>query len=291
MYQEDKQVLVKTIVNGAIDNPIMLFIHGYPDDESMWKLQIVHFKERFCCVRVVLPNFGGEVDRHWGFDFPEVVTLIKTALDKLNPREKPVILVTHDWGAFYGYLFEKQYPHLVRQMIALDIGGSAMEQSNPLGYLMIPLYQLNLALAFILAQIWGIGFMLGKAWTHLTLRLLASLASLYTLKECTLEGPSRQTPFNPFQNYPYFYVWKQIFLKGKTQLIGEGFRPLCPVLYVYGCQGIKGFMTFHDRQWLEYIEQHPPSKAVAFEKAGHWLMRDNPNHLNQLIDSFLLGTI
>ncbi|MDJ0899941.1 MAG: alpha/beta hydrolase [Xenococcus sp. MO_188.B8] len=287
MISEDKQVFVKTVVDGTTDNPIMLFIHGYPDDESVWERQIAYFKDRFCCVRVVLPNFSGKVDRKWGFDFPEIVALLKTALDKLNPEEKPVLLVTHDWGAFYGYLFEKQYPHLVRKIISLDIGGSVGEQSNFLGYFMIPLYQLNLALAFIFSQIGGIGVMLGKVWTKLTFILLGFLGNLYTPKECILSGASRQTPFNPFQNYPYFYAWKQILLKGRSQLSGEGFRPLCPVLYVYGCQGIKGFMSFHDRQWLEYIEQHPPSKAVAFEKAGHWLMQDSPNELNKLIDTFL----
>lgn len=288
MVSEAKQVFVKTVIDGATDNPIMLFIHGYPDDESMWELQIAHFKERFCCIRVVLPNFGEKVEGHWGFDFPDVVASIKTALDQLDLEEKPVILVTHDWGAVYGYLFEKQYPHLVRKMVALDVGGSAGEQSNWLGYAIIPFYQLNLALAFIFCQIPGMGVFLGKVWSSLTFALLSSLAKRYTSSGCTLSGPSRQTQFSPLQNYPYFYAWKQILCKGKSHLSGEGFRPLCPVLYVYGCQGIKGFMSFHDRKWLEYIEHHPPSQAEAFEQAGHWLMRDKPNQLNQLMDSFIV---
>ena len=289
MVSEDKQICVKTVIDGSIDNPIMLFIHGYPDDESMWTLQIAHFKERFCCIRIILPNFGEDLDSHWGFDFPEVAALIKTALDKLNLEEQPVILVSHDWGAVYGYLFEKQYPHLVRKMVALDVGGSAGEQANWMGYALIPFYQLNLALAFIVCQIPVMGVFLGKVWSYLTFTLLGAVSKRYTLSGCTLSGPSRQTQFSPFQNYPYFYAWKQILFKGKSHLSGEGFRPLCPVLYVYGCQGIKGVMTFHDRKWLEYLEQHPPSKAEAFEKAGHWLMRDNPEQLHQLMDSFLVN--
>ena len=284
---EERQVSLITVVDGPADKPIMLFIHGYPDDESMWSLQVSHFKNRFRCVRVVLPNYGGEIVRPWGFDFAQVVAMLKRALDALNSDGEPVILVSHDWGAVYGYLFEQQYPHLLRKMVALDVGGLAGEQANWLGYLMIPFYQLNLALAFMLCQIPGIGVLLGKVWSRLTFTLLGSLANLYTPSGCTLSGPSRQTQFSPFQNYPYFYAWKEIFLKGRSQLSGEGFRPLCPLLYVYGGKGIKGYMTFHDQHWLEYIEQNPKSKAIAFEMAGHWLMRDNPKELHDLMDNFL----
>ena len=111
--------------------------------------------------------------------------------------------------------------------------------------------------------------------------------NIYTSEEVKLSTPLRQNPFSPFQNYPYYYIWKNIFFEPESLLDKDGFQPNCPVLFVYGCQGIKGFMSFHDRQWLEYLEQKPESKAVAFEKAGHWLMRDNPTELNQLIDDFL----
>ena len=287
IVSEDKQVVMKTVIDGNPNNPIMLFIHGYPDDQTIWSEQIAYFKDRFYCLRVVLPNFGGKVDRDSGFDFPEVIDLIKAAVDKLNREGKPIILVTHDWGAVYGYLFEKQYPDLVKKMIALDIGGRALELSSFLKYLMIPFYQINLALAFLMAQRKGIGVLLGQAWTDLTLALVRFLGSAYTSKELTLSGPSRRSAFNLFQNYPYYYFWKQIFFEGKSLSDGAGFQPNCPVLFVYGCQGLKSLMSFHDRQWLEYLEQKPESKAVAFETAGHWLMRDSPTKLNHLIDDFL----
>ncbi len=286
MINKNEKVFLKTVIDGNINNPFLFFIHGYPDDESIWNKQIDYFKDRFYCIRLVLPNCGGKIDRHSGFDFLEVVELIKLTLINLNPEGQPINLITHDWGAFYGYLFEKKYSYLINRMVALDVGGQAKIQSNFMGYIIIVFYQLNLALAFILSQFGFLGIVLGRILTKFTLKILFALGQYYSSKEYRFSGPSRQTAFNTFQNYPYFYFWKQIF-QGKSFMSEDNFYPSCPVLFIYGCQGIKSLMSFHDNQWLESITQNPESQIIKFENSGHWLMRDESIRLNKLIDNFL----
>ena len=48
-------------------------------------------------------------------------TDLQAVIEGLGPG--PVILVTHDWGAYIGYLYEKKYPARVKTMIAMDVGG------------------------------------------------------------------------------------------------------------------------------------------------------------------------
>lgn len=46
----------------------------------------------------------------WGRDFPEIIEDLKLTLDSLNIAGKKKLLVAHDWGCFYGYLFDQKYP-------------------------------------------------------------------------------------------------------------------------------------------------------------------------------------
>ena len=46
------------VIDGHPDGPTLLFIHGWPDDASLWRNQVDALAPGFRCVRVTLPNFG-----------------------------------------------------------------------------------------------------------------------------------------------------------------------------------------------------------------------------------------
>jgi pimeloyl-ACP methyl ester carboxylesterase len=48
---------------------------------------------------------------------------IKCTLDSLNVDSKNKILVAHDWGCFYGYMFDEKNPGYFKQLIMLDVSG------------------------------------------------------------------------------------------------------------------------------------------------------------------------
>jgi pimeloyl-ACP methyl ester carboxylesterase len=78
-----------------------VFIHGWPDNASLWRLQVDALAADFRCVLITLPNFGEQATRAGGFTFPELVEMITTTVREIQPEGK-VSLVTHDWGAYIG---------------------------------------------------------------------------------------------------------------------------------------------------------------------------------------------
>lgn len=256
----------------------LVFLHGYPDDSSMWDLQVAYFEKRFRCLRPELPNFGDRVEDPAGYDFESVIRQLGDALGAHSPKLKgPLTLVVHDWGAVYGYLFAERYPERVKRLVALDVGAAIKKQPNPIGYLMVPAYQLTLASAFLISRVPAIGPFVGNLLTKGILAGLGLFGSQYS-------GPTRRTPLSPALNYPYYYFWKGV-LTGQLPLSMK--LPDIPFFFAYGTRGLKKVMMFHDEAWLKKVSQKATNKVVAFEQSSHWLMRDEPEKLNREIESFL----
>ena len=64
-------------IEGRSDGPVVVFIHGWPDDASLWRKQVEELAEDYCCLLVTLPNFGAEAVRAGGFDFPELIEMLE----------------------------------------------------------------------------------------------------------------------------------------------------------------------------------------------------------------------
>jgi pimeloyl-ACP methyl ester carboxylesterase len=63
------------VIEGNIDGPTVVFIHGWPDDASLWRNQIPVLGGTYRCVLVTLPNYGRRSTRIGGFDFPELISI------------------------------------------------------------------------------------------------------------------------------------------------------------------------------------------------------------------------
>lgn len=238
---------------GSGRNEAMVFIHGWPDDRSLWDREFEHFSRSRCCVRFTLPNCGTRLDLERGADFPELVELISRTIAQALPDHRQVILVGHDWGAYLAYLYERSYPERVSRMVTMDVGGHFRVDSLAHG-LMIAGYQWWLTAA------WLTGMVLPFAGNWMT-RVFARYA-----------GAPRGGAVHSRMNYFYFYLWRAILCPKKygSSLPGR-YRPRCPVLYFYAVN--KPFQ-FHSARWEKLVSASPGSKLVAVTDAGHWLMRD-----------------
>ncbi|CAM9774310.1 unnamed protein product [Discosporangium mesarthrocarpum] len=247
---------MRSFSEGKEDAEVIVFVHGFPDDHTMWDYQVRHLKDRYRCVTVDLPAFGkteeGE-ERRWGYGTDEITSMLADTIRKVGGG-KPVILITHDWGCIYGLAVEKQCPQLVSKVVALDVGG----QMKPtlLEAILIVAYQFWLALAFLL----------GRPIGDFMTRVLAP------------EGKASIC-------YPYFRTWAEIL-----RLKPPGpFLPKCPVLFAYGGKGFKKWIRFHSDKWLRDVRAKSGSGVVSFPTAGHWFMRELPEETNAAIDQFLAG--
>lgn len=116
----------------GVDSPsvhTLLFVHGYPDDESIFQQQVTHFSctYRVACVR--LPWFSTyeraerDAERYGhnrtGYTVPELAEALANATDSLCATL--VTVIGHDWGAIIAQLTDIKYPGLFHSMVALDV--------------------------------------------------------------------------------------------------------------------------------------------------------------------------
>lgn len=257
---------LKYAVEGRPDGDTLLFVHGWPDDASVWRYQVEKLKANYRCVLVTLPNFGDEMDKPSGYDFPALITMLDRVVDKVQrDADEQVVLVTHDWGAYLGYLYEQASPDRVRAMIAMDIGGH-FKPTSAKATLMILGYQWTLVLG------WLTGRLASRPGDWLT-RQVAKVVGV----------PGRQfAGVRARYNYLYYYFWRATLLPSARANLLARYRPKCPVLYLYGSD--KPVM-FHSERWLQIVGE-TGGQNVCVNGAGHWFMETHAEQVNELITSW-----
>jgi cis-3-alkyl-4-acyloxetan-2-one decarboxylase len=255
------------VIEGNAGGPTVVFIHGWPDDASLWRNQVPALAAEFRCVLVTLPNYGERPVKAGGFDFPELVAMLAATIRQVQPEGR-VHLVTHDWGSQIGYLLEKTHPELVASMVALDVGGH-IGRPGLKATLMLVGYQWSLVGAWLVG---GLVPPLG----NLISRVVGRVVRVPERQRARLRSRS---------NYSYFYLWRAMLLPWKRSSILGRYRPQCPVLYLYGER--KPFM-FHSAKWLEIVEETGGRwEGIA---AGHWLMESRAELVNDRILAWLTSS-
>lgn len=248
-------------IRGNPAGPTLVFIHGWPDDASLWRKQAEALGERFRCVLVTLPNFGAESVKPGGCDYPELVDRLAATIREVQPAGR-VSLVTHDWGAYIGYMLEQKHPEMFLKIVAMDVGGHL----KPLG---------------LKASLMIIGYQWSLVACWLAGGLVPPLGRLMTQGVGKVVGvPARQRrKIRSRYNYPYFYFWRGSLLPWKRSSVLGRYRPKCPVLYLYG---EKKPLMFHSPRWLQIVaDSGGGSKGIA--GGGHWFMETHADAVNGIM--------
>ena len=231
----------------------LVMVHGWPDTHRLWDGLVGALKSEYVCVRFTLPGYAGSDPRRLR-TLEEIVGLLDEIVDAVSP-DRPVTLVLHDWGCFYGYQYYRKNPQRVSRLVGIDIGDvGSKEMKLPLSMVLFTLaYQLWLAGA------WVIGGRIGDAMT----RLMARVAG----------APAAPGLVHSGMNYGYYLKYRSLLL-GRPQ--GDvPLEPACPMLFLFGRR--KPTM-FHSDAFVEKLSRTPGSRAVGFD-AGHWLMLERPTEV------------
>jgi len=254
------------VVDGKPAGPVLVFIHGWPDDASLWRRQVAALQDDYRCIRIILPNFGRRAVRRGGMAFPELVAALAATIREVQTGGKPVTLITHDWGAYLGYLLEQANPDMIESMVALDIGGH-VSPNKPGEALFILGYQWTLIL------FWLVGGLAPPLGDWLTRRFAAALGV-----------PARQArTARSRQNYLYFYLWRALLLPWWRGQLLTRYQPKRPVLFLWG---LKKPVMFHSDHWLATVRKSGGC-AKGIGNAGHWLMESHAEEVNRAIRDWL----
>ena len=233
------------IVEGNASGETIVFIQGWPDDASLWDQTVAALRDTYRCVRVTLPNYAGDKTARWGFTTEEIVDALEAFVREAGGG-KPVTLVLHDWGCYWGHAVHHRAPELVARVAGVDVAPHFKPPSAK-AVLGIIAYQWWLLGAFV------VGGPVGDAMT----RRFAKRAHV----------PVEQEKLTAWMNYPYRNVWADL-ISGRAGKLQAGYWPTCPILFVYGER--KPF-PFHSDAWVDHVRK--VGGEVVGLPCNHWVPR------------------
>lgn len=250
---------------------------------------MAHFRDKYKCMLVTMPHFAGRVRAKElgadpnGYTFLQGADILAAAV-KAN-SDKPVVLVIHDWGCFWGFFLQAKYPELVKAVVALDVGypdillGSYKQAPATIASGIA--YQYWNMLAFFMGRIlpFGIGPVVGD-----------TMSSVFSR---TRFRYNHMPPLQYEMAYPYHHVHKTFWseqlglVDNEHERMSNKFdlmeRPSCPCLFMYGT---KKPVLFHDSNWAQRLRERPDCEVVKIP-ASHWLQVQAPDDVNAHMDSWL----
>lgn len=246
-------------------NPILLFIHGWPDTAQIWDKQLQYFEKDYFCVAPNLTNFGEKEDVQ--LNFHDLKTKLASTLQETlgNSSHEQVNLIGHDWGALFGYLLQRENPQLVKKMVTIDVGAN-FRMENWRQFLGIPLYQFWLITAFWIGKV------------------APFIGNWLTRAMVVMMRAPRQMPSHSEINYLYWYFWREFLQTGRFAGIDGKYELNCALLYLYGKE--KPF-HLHTKDWIDLVNSRADSEAIGLD-TDHWVMVRDPAQTNAAIEQFLL---
>lgn len=243
--------------------------------------------------------------------FDSAVDDVAASIRAYAQDKAPVVLVCHDWGCLIGYKLQRQYPELVSQLAALDVGNDTAGLT-PKELACIVSYQAWLLAAHLVGG--GVGDRMTTWFARLS-------------KAPSLEpGGIDHAPgvVSSARNWPYLRYWQDFWRewrqgKGARDGVGEGGDgevsargrlgegnnrgsgagdasssgrpsrvPSCPVLYMFGASKP---VRFHGDRWLRDVRANGAgSEVIEVDGAGHWFQVTHASHVNEVLLRWLEGT-
>jgi len=116
--------------NGPADAPVILFVHGFPDDATVWDRVTDLLAGDFRTVSYDVRGAGGS-DRPRGtqpYRLDTLVADLATVIDAVSP-DRPVHVVAHDWGSIQVWHALTQ-PETPRVASYISISGPELRQAR-----------------------------------------------------------------------------------------------------------------------------------------------------------------
>jgi pimeloyl-ACP methyl ester carboxylesterase len=117
-------------VADAGTGPVVLLLHGFPDDRHMWRYQVPALVD--AGYRVVAPDLRGFGEAPRPQDPKEygIPIAVKDVIGILDALKIPQVqLVAHDWGAAVGWRLAAEYPDRVTRYVAMSVGAPGFRTS------------------------------------------------------------------------------------------------------------------------------------------------------------------
>ncbi|KAK8765855.1 hypothetical protein V5799_007363 [Amblyomma americanum] len=282
-YGEHKFVNVSNITfhyvtKGCEDKerPMLLLLHGFLDFWYIWNRQIPKLSEEFCVVAPDMRGYGNTTRPTDTAEYlmPKLIGDVKGLLEQLNPNHtRKVVLVGHDWGGMISFCFATLHETMIDKMVIIN----GMHPKAFLKQLFRSVRQMRMS------------------WYMLPFRRPVIPEQYLIMKDLQFFDKVHKG-FTESEEYAHKYVYSQegaltgtinyyrAFNNDSDQLNKLPYRRInVPTLILWG--EADAFITprvaQYNRDWLN------GSELIYYEKAGHFLLRECPSHVNDRIKEFV----
>ena len=113
-------------VAGPAGQPVLVFLHGFPEAAFVWDALLLHFSQPahggYCCLAPNLRGFAGssspsEVSAYRAKHLVQDIAALKQAV---SPDQPLAALVAHDWGGAVAWNMANQHPDLLHQLVIIN---------------------------------------------------------------------------------------------------------------------------------------------------------------------------
>lgn len=261
------------VEEGPENAPILLFIHGFPDDALAWTFQIQYFAKNF---QVIAPFMPGVRDNHHVEN--ERYQIDSLALDILQilqsvdaSRIRPIIVIGHDLGGTLTYELKNFLGDRLKMQIFINSLGRPqfISRYKNTRQLLKSYYMYLFQIPKIPERMMTVFFKPLLKWVH-------------NLAELPLDDEIRtRTPMTVLKLLA-------LYREGLTHVIDDFKNPpppcSIPTLFIWGERD-----SFLEIPSLDEIEKFHSQAELRVIDANHWAHRTHHQQVNMMIEKFIKG--
>ncbi|KAG9279000.1 epoxide hydrolase 3-like [Astyanax mexicanus] len=120
LYGRSSGLRFHYVTKGDNRKPLILFLHGFPENWYSWRYQLVEFSSSYHTVALDLRGCGGSdaPSRLEDYSLENLLYDIRDTIDELGHTS--CILVGHDWGGMLAWHFALERPDMVHRLVILN---------------------------------------------------------------------------------------------------------------------------------------------------------------------------
>lgn len=269
------------VASGDKESPLMLLLHGFPENWYSWRYQLDEFSQGYRTVAVDLRGFGSS-DAPPDLQDYKIETLVQDVHDLIvGLGYSSCVLVGHDWGGTLAWTFSVHHRNMVNRLIIMN----APHPSAFHDYVLLHPSQLFLSRYVFLFQLPILPEILlsmcdfeyiRKPLMDPALGIQNEQKRLSTEEiEAFIYYISQKGALTPPLNY-YRNIFGFFPIKGQDVLV--------PTLLLWGENDafLESSMVPEMHQYI-----HAPFQTAIIPNASHWLQQDQPQEVNRIMREFL----